>query len=172
MNSTAFIHKLKKNAWPWEHLRKLIVISFSLCDISNVCLGFGFCLTTTPRGYFHGFSRTLPLPLFLLLLGSFFPLTTVFAPSFKAATPASELRWGREGVNAENFVQLTECCKSQGVLVGEKRAAISVKAKIMSRRNNVGCCKRPIRLIKSVFPSTMCQVEFAHHLGLTREHPI
>ena len=127
---------LKKKAWPWEHLRNLRVISFSLCDISNVCLGFGFCLTTTPRGYFHGFSCTLPLPFFLLLLGSFFPLTTVFAPSFKAATPASELRWWRKRVNAQNFVQLTECCKSQGVLVGEKRAVISVKAKIMSWRNN------------------------------------
>ena len=69
-------------------------------------------------------------------------------------------------------MQLTECCKSQGVLVGEKGAAINVKAKIKSWRNNVGCCKRPIRLIKSVFPSTMCQVEFAHHLGLIREHPI
>lgn len=99
-----------------------ISFSFNRYSRHKYSLGFSFCLSPTPRGYFHRLARTLPLSLFLLFLCSLLPLSAVLASSLETtpATVAAELWCGGQRVHSKNFVKLSECCKSKGVLFKEK----------------------------------------------------
>lgn len=110
-------------ALDWQQLVCVvwILLQPSFLEILLLCLGVSLCLGPTPSGHVHGLSSTLPFSLLLFFLGSFLSLTTVLAPSLEApAAAASEFWRGRKPIDSENFVQLSESLKSQGVLMRKK----------------------------------------------------